>query len=215
LSLPAAAVVAEGMIQAPAALTRWPWSEGNVEEQEMQEPIVQQPPPVQWGIALQQSLERVSSSNERLNAFLQRLVTGLQILTTEVRDKHTADRKDDRRRIALELISLYEGIRALEFELKANSSSFSFAGEMFSSISKRLSPLVVQARQALISCGLEIREAGEEFVPELDKPARVQQVQDPQSDRKVLRVEAPGYAWADGSGVLRLRHVVVGQFNRQ
>lgn len=186
----------------------------------MTDPSPERPAPVEWGASLQKALEASQVVNNRLQAFLhavhQKLTAlpgtiegGLQSIITEIRDKQDAVRREERRRVALEFMSTYEVCRSSRLE---GADPGGMLGAVLGPLVERFSQIALHARQGLQACGLEVRDEGAEFNPQYDTVVKAQPVGDASSDRKVLAVHAPGYIWMDGTGVLRPRHVTVGQF---
>lgn len=180
----------------------------------------------QWGLALQTSLEGVLSDTRKLSETLQKPVQemaemravvtrGFQSLIREVLEKQESQRREERKLIAMELVQVHELHRSYRVDLSNYSANDSIFGGLIMSLDKQYDQESVHVIQALRACGVEVRDEGAEYDPRYDTAVKTEKVYVEEQDTKVIRVEAAGYLWADGSGVLRQRHVVVGKFPKR
>lgn len=164
-----------------------------------------------WSDLLPRVIQKVVEDNEAISSQLEKVVKGQEVLTQEIRETHTSARREERKRVAMELIPIYDTCRSIRLELAAYRTGDRFFGEVVTPMARHFEQISNQTRQAMIACGVEVRDAGNEFDPQFDTAAKVEAVERAEEHMRVLKVMAPGYAWADGSGILRLRHVAVGQ----
>ena len=175
-----------------------------------------------WGVWFQETVDGIQTnisrvcdevtSLKKVTENIQSLVkSGDNTIIQEIRETYRGSvTRADRKNIAIELIQLMELLKALQVESKSEDNSlFDIENEQ----SKKFKQVEILVNQAMQVCGVEIRDGKEKtFDPRFDKPVAVRPVNEMELNRKVLDVKGNGYSWADGSGVLRPRQVVVGKY---
>jgi hypothetical protein len=177
-----------------------------------------------WGAAHQRAVEELHAETAKLGELLPQvghlvqesreyLAGGQKELIRLVREQHDADRRAERKRVALELMAAYDAVRALRREVRS-SRGHTIINAVAVVLARQFMSVALCLRQALGALGVEVRDRAEPFDPALDMIAKTEPVNDPAYDRKIIRVEAAGYRWLDGTGILRQRQVAVGQYTK-
>lgn len=180
--------------------------------------------PKDWAATLQEVIEEIRANHAKWATAAPGLVQAIQgirestdrgfgVILDELRERHDADRREERQRIVHELTQLYDTCRSIRHDLAANATDARnrIVESVAASLAEPFADVEHLAQEALRAVGITVRDEDEPFDARFDVVAGTTAVTDRSAHRMPVRVEAPGYVWADG-GVYRPRHVVIGLY---